>query len=48
MMMTNPSESAIITLLIIVDYMTKMMILQPTHSTASAVDTVRIFIDAMV
>ena len=35
-------------LLEIVGYVTKMMILRPTHSTAIAVDTVRIFMDAVV
>ena len=35
-------------LLVIVDYVTKMMILRPTHSTAIAVDTARIFMDAVV
>ena len=35
-------------LLVIVDYVTKMMILRPTHSTAIAVDTTRIFMDAVV
>ena len=35
-------------LLVIVDYVTKMMILQPTHSTAIAVDTARIFMDVVV
>ena len=36
------------TLLVIVDYVTKMMILRPTHSTATAVDTARIFMDAVI
>ena len=35
-------------LLVIVDYVTKMMSLRPTHNTATAVDTARIFMDAMV
>ena len=35
-------------LLVIVDYITKMMILRPTHSTATAVDTAKIFMDAVV
>ena len=35
-------------LLVIVDYITKMMILRPTHSTATAVDTARLFMDAVV
>ena len=35
-------------LLVIVDYVTKMMILRPTHSTATAVDTARLFMDAIV
>ena len=34
-------------LLVIVDYVTKMMILRPTHSIATAVDTARIFMDAV-
>ena len=36
------------TLLVIMDYITKMLILRPTHSTAMAVDTARIFMDAMI
>ena len=35
-------------LLVIVDSVTKMMIFRPTHSIATAVDTVRIFMDAVV
>ena len=35
-------------LMVIVDYVTKMMILQPTHSTTTAVDTARISMDAVV
>ena len=35
-------------LLVIVDYITKMMILRPTHSTATAVDTAKLFMDAVV
>ena len=35
-------------MLVIVDYLTKMMILRPTHSTATAVDTARIFVDAVI
>ena len=35
-------------LLVIVDYVTKMMILRPTHSTTTVVDTARIFMDAVV
>ena len=35
-------------LLVIVDYVTKMMILRPTHSTATAVDTARLFMDPVV
>ena len=35
-------------LLVIVDYVTKMMILRPTHSTAIAVDTARIFVNAVI
>ena len=34
-------------LLVIVDYVTKMMVPQPTHSIATAVDTARIFVDAV-
>ena len=35
-------------MLAMVDYMTKMMVLQPTHGTAMAIDTVRIFVDSVV
>ena len=35
-------------LLVIVDYVTKMMILRPTHSIAIAVVNARIFMDAVV
>ena len=35
-------------LMVIVDYGTKMMILRPTHSIATVVDTARIFMDAVV
>ena len=35
-------------LLVMVDYVTKMMILRPTYSTATAVDTARLFVDAVV
>ena len=35
-------------LLIIVNYMTKMMVLRPTNGTVTAVDTARIFVDAVV
>ena len=35
-------------LLVIVDYVTKMMILRPTHSAAMAVDTARLLMDAIV
>ena len=35
-------------LLIMVDYMTNMMILRPTYSTATAVDIARLFIDGVV
>ena len=35
-------------LLVIVDYITKMMVLRPTHNTATAMDTARIFMDAVV
>ena len=36
------------TLLVIVDYITKMMIVRPTHITATAVGTARIFMDAVI
>ena len=32
-------------LLVMVDYVTKMMILRPTYSVATAVDTARLFVD---
>ena len=35
-------------LLVMVDYLTKMMVLRPTHGTATVVDTVRIFVDSVV
>ena len=35
-------------LLVMVDYVTKMMILRPTYSTATVVDTARLFVDAVV
>ena len=35
-------------LLVMVDYVTKMMILRPTYSVATAVDTVRLFVDLVV
>ena len=35
-------------LLVIVDYITKMMILRPTHSMATAVDTARLFMNSVV
>ena len=35
-------------LLVMVDYLTNMMVLRPTHGIARAVDTARIFIDAVV
>ena len=35
-------------LLVMVDYVTKMMILRPTYSTAMVVDTARLFVDAVV
>ena len=31
-----------------VDYLTKMMVLRPTHSTATAVDTAKIVMDPVV
>ena len=35
-------------LLVVVDYLTKMIILRPTYSTTTAVDTTRIFMNAVV
>ena len=35
-------------LLVIVDYVTKMMVLRPTHNTATAMDIAKIFVDAVV
>ena len=35
-------------LFVIVDYVTKMMVLRPTYSMAIAVDTARLFVDAVV
>ena len=35
-------------MLVIVDYLTKMMILRPTHSTDTTVDTARIFMDVVI
>ena len=35
-------------LLVVVDYLTKMLILRPTHSSATAVDTARLFVDSVV
>ena len=35
-------------LLVMVDYVTKMMILRPTYSTATAVDTTKLFVGAVV
>ena len=35
-------------LLVMVNYVTKMMILRPTYTTATAVDTARLFVDVMV
>ena len=35
-------------LLVIVDYVTKMMVLRPTYSTAIMVDTAQLFVDAVV
>ena len=42
------TRSGFDSLLVMVDYLTKMMVLRPTHSTAMAVDTVRIVMDAVV
>ena len=36
------------TLLVMVDYVIKTIILRPTYSTAMAVDTTRLFVDAVV
>ena len=35
-------------LLVMVDYVTKMMILRPTYSTVTAMDTARLFVDSVV
>ena len=35
-------------LLVMVDYVTEMMILRPTYTTAMTVDTARLFVDAVV
>ena len=35
-------------LLVMVDYVTKMMILRPTYSVATTVDTARLFVDSVV
>ena len=35
-------------LLVMVDYVTKMMIPRPTYSTVTAVDTARLFVDSVV
>ena len=35
-------------LLVVVDYLTNMLILRPTHSTATAMDTAKIFFDSVV
>ena len=35
-------------LMVVVDYLTKMLILRPTHSSATAVDTAKIFVDSVV
>ena len=42
------TRSGFDSLLVMVDYLTKMMVLRPTHSTATAVDTAKIFMDAIV
>ena len=42
------TRSGFDSLLVMVDYLTKMMVLRPTHSTATAVDTARIVMDAVV
>ena len=35
-------------LMVVVDYLTKMLILVPTYSSATAVDTARLFVDLVV
>ena len=35
-------------LMVVVGYLTKMLILKPTHSSATAVDTAKIFMDSVV
>ena len=35
-------------MLVIVDYVTKIMILQPTHGIAATVDTARVFMDTVI
>ena len=35
-------------MLVIVDYLTKMMILRPMHSTATIVDTAKTFVDVVI
>ena len=35
-------------LLVMVDYITKMMILRPTYRMATVVDTARLFVDSVV
>ena len=35
-------------LLVMVDYVTKMMILRPTYSIVTAMDTARLFVDSVV
>ena len=42
------TRSGFDSLLVMVDYLTKMMVLRPTHSTTMAVDTAKIFMDAIV
>ena len=42
------TRSGFDSLLVMVDYLTKMMVLRPTHGTATAVDTAKIVMDAVV
>ena len=44
----SKTENGFDSLLVIVDYVTKMMVLRPTYSMAAAVDTARLFVDAVV
>ena len=42
------TKSAYDALLVMVDYVTKMMILRPPYSVATTVDTARLFVDSVV